>query len=128
MQTEDVGVQLRKVVAINAKLIGHLERTNPGEQLGKIEKLLGYLRAVMLCLLLDIQIAGVGVVSIIGGAVITNPETISLIDRHLIELLGEGKGLMIAKILKYDCPKGLPLLHRLNFGHRLRSVGPDGMV
>jgi hypothetical protein len=46
----------------------------------------------------------------------------------LIELFGEGKGLRIAKVLKDECPKGLPLLHRLNFVHQLRSVGPDGMV
>jgi hypothetical protein len=131
LQTEDVGTQLRKVNAINAKLIGHLERTDPGEQLGKIEKLLGYLHGVMLCLLFDIQIAGVGVVSIVGDIVIANLETISRIDRQLIELFGEGKGLRIARLLKDDCPKGLPLrrlLHRLNFLHRLRSVGPDGMV
>jgi len=128
LQTEDVGVQLRKVVAINAKHIGHLERANPGEQLGKIEKLLGYLHGVMLCLLLDIQIAGVGVVSIGGDIVIAKPETISRIDRHLIELFGEGKGLRIAELLKDSCAKGLPLLHRLNFVHRLRSVGLDGMI
>jgi len=79
----------------------------------------------MLCLLLDIQIAGVGVVSIGGDIVIAKPETISRIDRHLIELFGEGKGLRIAELLKDSCAKGLPLLHRLNFVHRLRSVGLD---
>ncbi len=46
----------------------------------------------------------------------------------MIELFGEEKGLKIAKLLKDDCPKGLPLLHRPNFVHRLRSVGPDGIV
>ena len=91
LQTEAVGMQVRKVVAINVKLIGHLERTNPGEQLGKIEKLLWYLHAVMLCLLFYIQIAGVGVVSIVGDIVIAKPETISRIDRHLIELFGGRK-------------------------------------
>jgi hypothetical protein len=128
LQTEDVGTQLRKVNAINAKLIGHLERTDPGEQLGKIGKLLGYLHGVMQCLLFDIQIAGVGVVSIVGDIVIANPETISRIDRHLIELFGGGKGLRIAKLLKDSCAKGLPLLHRPNLVHRLRSVGPGGVV
>jgi hypothetical protein len=70
----------------------------------------------------------VGVVSIVDDIVIANPETISRIDHYLIELFGEGKGLKIAKLLKDDCPKGLPLLYRLVFFHRLRSVGPDGMV
>ncbi len=74
------------------------------------------------------QIAVVSVVSIVGDIVIANPETISRIDRHLIELFGEGKGLRIAKLLKDDCLTGLPLIHGLKSVHRLRSVGPDGMV
>lgn len=105
LQTEAVGVHLRKVVAFKGKLIGHLERPGPGEQLGKIENLLGHLHALMLCLLFDIQIAGVGVVDIAGDIVIANPETIGRIDRHLIELFREGKRLKIAKLSKMIVPK-----------------------
>jgi hypothetical protein len=144
LRTPAIGSELKKLGIIEAKLVDHLEAIDPAEK-GKVHQfahqlmhgskdekklaeIIEELHGGKLELFFHIQIASVGVISIVGDAVIANAETINRIDRCLRELFGDHEGLRIAKLLKDDCRKGLPLLHRPKSVHRLRSVHQDGMV
>jgi ethanolamine utilization protein EutP (predicted NTPase) len=144
LQTKAVGSELENLGVIETELVNYLDKIDTrgkgkmhqlahqlvhgSKEEKKLAKIMEELNHGKLELFLRIQIASVGVISIVGDAVIANAETINRIDRCLRELFGEGKGLKIAKLLKDGYPQGLPLHHRPKSVHRLRSVDQDGMV
>ena len=143
LRTDAVGKELKKLGDIERELVDCLNGIDPGtkgkvhqiahqlfhgsKEERKLANIMNDLSRAKLDLSFRVQVASVGVIRDVGDAVLVNAETINRIDRCLRELLGEGKGLRIAKLLRDDCPQGLPLSHRPKSLHRLRrSLDQDG--
>jgi hypothetical protein len=137
-----IDLELEKLKTIEGDLVNHLHQIDP-EGKGKVQQfthqlfhgskeerklanIMNGLSRAKLDLSFRVQVASVGVIRDVGAAVFVNAETINRIDRCLRNLLGEGKGLRIAKLLRDDCPKGLPLPYRPKSVHRLRSADQNG--
>ncbi|PMD51242.1 uncharacterized protein K444DRAFT_620384 [Hyaloscypha bicolor E] len=121
LRTDAVSKELKKLGDIERELVDCLNGIDPGtkgkvhqiahqlfhgsKEERKLANIMNDLTRAKLDLSFRVQVASVGVIRDVGDAVLVNAETINRIDRCLRELLGEGKGLRIAKLLRDGCPQ-----------------------
>lgn len=115
LKTASVTTEVVRLKDIEAKLVNHLRRLDPGQRgaagqfahqlihgSAEEKKLAGIMTElchVKLALLLSIQVANVGVMNAVGGQLIANTQVIDRVDGLLKEELN-GVGLKIAQLVK----------------------------
>ena len=124
LQTTNVVSTLVRLKATEDKLVAWLKRVDPGNKSSAhqfsyqlvhgskdrkvLADIMNELSRVKSDLCVDIQVAHVGVTQIVESGVIANSEVIRRIDRRLVQIFGEGKGLKIARLLKDRAPQSKP--------------------
>lgn len=123
LQTAAVASKLANIESIGNKLMEILHTLSPGDkgsmrQFGhqlvhgsRDEKTLGEimneLSGAKESLSLRIQVANVGLSRTANGALVANAAVVERIDLHLQQILGEGRGLKIAELLKRQPPRSM---------------------
>jgi len=144
LQTANVVIEVNKLQVIETELLQCLKKLNSTstgtiQQLAhqfahgsKDEKTLADImddldRAksnICLC----IQLANVGLTRTINNTVLANAKVVNRIDNLLVRVIGEGRGLKIAGLLKYRTPQGSSNIARISSQTHIVTLADDGYV